>query len=172
MPCMEHAESALEGACGPHCETFSEEAPLCLGGTGARRVLFRDLTDELKTGLALSSASLASSILLRLDQEACLADSSDLPESILLVRSSSEDLYVLGLEADERSKPVSSLTPTDSEMVEVINRAKARLKLDWSMEWEEPAPGRLDKWFLLGHKQPQFVSLPFLPELHNEMVKS
>lgn len=131
-----------------------------------------DLTDELKTGLALSSASLTRLILLMPDQETCFADSSDPPESMLLVCSSYKELYVLGLEADDQSKPASSLTPTDSEMVEVMNHAKARLKLDWSMEWEEPAPGKLDKWFLLGHKQPQFVSLPFLQELHNEMVKS
>lgn len=51
-------------------------------------------------------------------------------------------------------------------------RATTRLKLEWSVERERLAPGRLDEWFLLGLKRPNPVSLPFRPEIHNEIMKS
>lgn len=53
-----------------------------------------------------------------------------------------------------------------------MTRATARLKLEWSVEREKPAPSRLDERFLLGPKCPKPVSFPFLPELQNEILKS
>lgn len=53
-----------------------------------------------------------------------------------------------------------------------MTRAMAKLKLDWSMEKEESALGRLDEQFLAGHKCVAPLSLPFLPNLHNEVVRS
>lgn len=76
------------------------------------------------------------------DTEACLAASSDLAESMLLARSSSEELDVL-VKLDVLSEPASSLTPTYEDPVDVIPRATAMLKLDWSVEKEKIAPNRL-----------------------------
>lgn len=56
----------------------------------------------------------------------------DLPERRILARSTTEELEVLVVEADDQSKPASSITPTDSELVEVLIYATTRLKLDWA----------------------------------------
>lgn len=39
------------------------------------------------------------------------------------------------------------------------------------MEKEESALGRLDERFLAGHKRVAPLSLPFLPNLHNKVVR-
>ncbi|KAF4099199.1 hypothetical protein G5714_019325 [Onychostoma macrolepis] len=52
-------------------------------------------------------------------------------------------------------------------------RATARLTLDWSAEVQErTSTSRLDERFLAGHKCSAPPSLPFLPELHNELLRS
>lgn len=67
-----------------------------------------------------------------------------------------------------------SLSPPPSHIKLVdINLAMAWVKkLDWSMEKEESALGRLDERFIAGHKRVAPLSLPFLPNLHNEVVRS
>lgn len=63
---------------------------------------------------------------------------------MLLARSSSEQIDMLGVEADVLSEPASFLTPTYEELVHVMTHATAKLKIDWSVEREEIAPSRLD----------------------------
>lgn len=63
---------------------------------------------------------------------------------MLLGRSSSEELDVTGVDAEELSEPASSLTPTYEELVDVMARTTAKLSLDWSVDTApEIAPGRL-----------------------------
>lgn len=53
-----------------------------------------------------------------------------------------------------------------------MNRATARLNLDWEANKPEIAPGKLDERFLPGHKRSALVSLPFLPYLYLEVSRS
>ncbi len=53
-----------------------------------------------------------------------------------------------------------------------MERATARLDLQWRHEKGGVARSRLDERFLSGHNLPAPVSLPFLPDLHNEIVKA
>lgn len=72
-----------------------------------------ELVDELEMGLTLFQASPASSSALRSDPEARSAAFSVLVDSMLLTRSSSEELDVMGVEVGEiLCESVSSLTPT------------------------------------------------------------
>ncbi len=52
-----------------------------------------------------------------------------------------------------------------------MEHATARLDLQWRHEEGGVARSRLDERFLSGHNLPAPVSLPFLPDLHNEIVK-
>lgn len=64
----------------------------------------------------------------------------------------------------------SASSPAYGELLNVMTRATARLSLDWSAERQECAPSNcLDECFLAGHKHSTLPSLPFLPELHNEL---
>ena len=56
--------------------------------------------------------------------------------------------------------------------MEVMERAAARLDLPWQRVREEAARGRLDERFLSGHTPSVPGSLPFLPDLHSEVVKA
>lgn len=67
-----------------------------------------DFADELETGSQIP----------RQDQEACSADSSDPPGSIVLARSCSEELENMRVEAEDQSRPASSFTPADHELVD------------------------------------------------------
>lgn len=78
-----------------------------------------ELADVLETGLTLSQASPSSSSALMPDPEACSAAYSDLAESMLLAWSSSEEVDVLGVEADVLSESASSLTLTYEVLVDV-----------------------------------------------------
>ncbi len=78
-----------------------------------------------------------------------------------------------GVEADATSQTASSASPAYGELLDVMARAIARLTLDWSAEVQERASsGRLDERFLAGHKRSAPPSLPFLPELHSELLRS
>lgn len=55
------------------------------------------------------------------------------------------------------------------ELLEVMTCAMVRLCLDWLVEKQEVVQGRLDELFLPGHQRSPLVSLPFLPDLHNEL---
>lgn len=50
-------------------------------------------------------------------------------------------------------------------------RATSRLNLNWSVEKQVHAPSRLDEWFLVVHRHSLPTSLPFLPDLHDEVLR-
>ncbi len=78
-----------------------------------------------------------------------------------------------GVEADATSQTASSSSPTYGELLDIMTRATARLSLDWSAETQERTSiSRLDEHFLAGHKRSAPPSLPFLPELHSELLRS
>ncbi|KAI2653826.1 Gag-Pol polyprotein [Labeo rohita] len=60
------------------------------------------------------------------------------------------------------------------ELLEVVSHSVARLKLDWPQEQENPRHSKLDDRFLLGGQgeRPQRRSLPFFPDLHDELSSS
>ncbi len=162
----QHARSALEGAGCAHCDRFSVKqlrSRLALftedgsqasaprgAGPAAAEAEHRlhswgsqlNLADELGTGLSLSQSSVASSVALEPNLEAT-------------------------------SQTASSSSPTYGELLDVMTRATARLTLDWSAEVQERvSSSRLDERFLAGHKHSAPPSLPFLPELHSELLRS
>lgn len=49
--------------------------------------------------------------------------------------------------------------------------AMARLCLGWLVEKQEVIQGRLDELLLPGHQRSPLVSLPFLPDLQNELSR-
>ncbi len=53
-----------------------------------------------------------------------------------------------------------------------MEHATDRLDLQWRHKEGGVAHSRLDERFLSGHNLPAPVSLPFLPDLHNEIVKA
>lgn len=57
------------------------------------------------------------------------------------------------VEMDMLSDSVSSLTPTYEDLVNAMTLTTAKLKLDWSVEEKESAPGRLDERVLAGHNK-------------------
>lgn len=65
---------------------------------------------------------------------------------MLLARSCSEELDVMGVEEDVMTEPVSSLTLTYEELSDVKVSAMAKLKLDWSVEREESTLRRLERF--------------------------
>lgn len=79
--------------------------------------------------MGLFQSSVASSKALTLNPEASLPSSSGLAESVLLGRSSSEELDVTGVEADVY-EPTSSLSPAYRQLLDVITCVIAGLSLD------------------------------------------
>ncbi len=78
-----------------------------------------------------------------------------------------------GVEADATSQTASSSSPAEGELLDIMTHANARLSLDWSAEMQEhTSSSRLDERFLAGHKRSAPPSLPFLPELHNKLLRS
>ncbi len=61
--------------------------------------------------------------------------------------------------------------PAYEELLDVMERATARLDLPWEQTKMAAPRGRLDERFLPGHKTPAQVNLPFLPDLHTEVEK-
>ncbi|XP_073708624.1 uncharacterized protein [Garra rufa] len=74
---------------------------------------------------------------------------------------------------DEDAEAESSLPscPAYEELLEVMDRATARLDLPWKRARKITPRGRLDERYLSGHNHPAPVSLPFLPDLHTEIEK-
>ncbi len=76
--------------------------------------------------------------------------------------------------ADEGGKDISEpsqpVCPAYVELLEVMEHATARLDLQWRHEKEGVAHSRFDERFLSGHNLPAPVSLPFLPDLHREIM--
>ncbi len=61
--------------------------------------------------------------------------------------------------------------PLNEELLDVMERATARLDLPWERTKMVALQGRLDERYLSGHNPPAQVSLPFLPDLHTEVEK-
>ncbi len=74
-------------------------------------------------------------------------------------------------EAVETESSHSSCSAYD-ELLEVMERATARLDLTWKRAKMVAPRGHLDERYLSGHNPPApRVSLPFLPDLHTEVEK-
>ncbi len=69
---------------------------------------------------------------------------------------------------DEEVETESSQSscPTYDELLEVMDRATARLDLPWKRAKKVVPRGHLDERYLSSHSPPAQVSLPFLPDLH------
>ncbi len=187
-----HAEAALEGADCPHCESlplrmlrsrkalFSSEGsfisvPRCAGPASAeaeRRQRSwgsqRDLMEGLETSESLSPSSPVRSHDRSPRLEAHQADTSPQAAAAAFLRSSSEEIGTENVEY-----VATPLSPQYEELVEVVTRAAAKLKLDWPAECPvEPQRGRLDERFLRFKTSPPHRSLPFFPDLHTEVSRS
>ncbi len=189
----EHARDVLEGAICVHCELFSMRK-LCSrlslfsskeGQPPASRDLRPsvaeargrmkswgsqvDLADELERELSLSHES-AGNEGEPLDYDDVISlTSSDPASSALLGYTPDEQEMAEGEEEETESSQISC--PAYEELLEVMERATARLDLPWERTKMAVPQGRLDERYLSGHKRPAQVSLPFLPELHSEVEK-
>lgn len=125
-----------------------------------------ELAEELE-GVSLLQDLCAISKALIPDLEACSAASSNLAESMACT---SKELDVEAVELDITSESNFSLaSPAYEKFVEPMTRTMARLSLNWSDLKQDVAHSCLEERFLLGHKHPSPVSLPFLLDLHTEV---
>ncbi len=177
----EHARSVLEGIECAHCELFS------LGKLRSRMSLFsRELgQSSAPRGSGPAAAEAARRLRswgsqMELADEAVrgtnilcpsVADESELLEEDVLSLTSSDPagsaLLAHGQEwADEDeediSEPSQPVCPAYDELLDFMERATARLDLQWRHEKGGVARSRLDERFLSGHNLPAPVSLPFL----------
>ncbi len=189
----EHARDVLEGAICVHCELFSmrklrsrlslfsskEDQPSASRDlrptvAEARRGMKSwgsrvDLADELERELSLSHES-ARNESEPLDYDDVISlTSSDPGASALLGYAQEEQEMAEGEEVETELSQISC--PAYEELLEVMERATARLDLPWERTKMAVPQGRLDERYLSGHKRPSQVSLPFLPELHSEVEK-
>ncbi|KAL0173531.1 hypothetical protein M9458_029499, partial [Cirrhinus mrigala] len=125
-----------------------------------------DLADELKKGLSLSHSSVADEDKLLADDDVISLTSSDPATSALLQE---EQEMLEGEEAEAEPSLISC--PAYEELLEVMDRATARLDLPWKRAREVAPRGRLNERYLSDHSLPAQVSLPFLPDLHTEIEK-
>ncbi len=189
----EHAHSVFEGAICMHCELFSmrklrsrlslfsrkEGQPSASRDSGptateARRRMKSwgsqaDLADELERAFSFSHES-AGNEGEPLDYGDTISlTSSDPAASALLGYAQKEQEMSEGEEAETELSQTSC--PAYEELLEVMERATARLHLPWERTKMAVPPGRLDERYLSGHKPPAQVSLPFLPDLHTEVER-
>ncbi len=126
-----------------------------------------ELADEAVRGTNISRPSAADESEL-LEEDVLSLTSSDPAGSALLAHGqewADED-------EEDISEPSQPVCPAYDELLEVMEHATARLDLQWRHEKGGVARSRLDERFLSGHNLPAPVSLPFLPDLHNEIVKA
>ncbi|ROL55048.1 hypothetical protein DPX16_0152 [Anabarilius grahami] len=102
------------------------------------------------------------------------SDEEPLDDSMSLAASDAEDWTG----SSHNPAPLPSLEPIDArasiytELIRVLSKAVEELGLEWSAP-EEPTCSCLDEWFLPGHLQaPPQQSVPFFPEVHDELTKS
>ncbi len=125
-----------------------------------------DQADELERELSLSHES-ARNENEPLDYDDVISlTSSDPAASALLGYTPDEQEMAEGEEVETESSQISC--PAYEELLEVMERATARLDLPWERTKMAVPRGRLDERYLSGHKRPAQVNLPFLPELHSE----
>lgn len=89
-----------------------------------------------------------SSDTVRPDQEAHSSATSGPTESMLSAHSSSEELDVMELRQMWKVRPPPHRHPHMKTCCYVMTRAIVKLNLNWSVEKQESAPGRLDERFL------------------------
>ncbi len=149
----EHARNVLEGAICVHCELFSVRK-LCSrlslfsrkegqpsASHGSRPTVAEawremsswgsqaDLADELERGLSFSCSMAANEGELLDDDDAISLTSSDPAASALLGYAQEEQEMSEGEEVE--TEPVQSSCPAYDELLEVMERATARLNLPW-----------------------------------------
>ncbi|KAI2647320.1 hypothetical protein H4Q32_030850 [Labeo rohita] len=171
----EHARNVLEGAVCVHCERLSmktlrsrpaaAEARRKLSSWGSQM----DLTDKLDKGLSLSRSSVGDESELLEDDDVISLTSSD-PAASAILGSTQEEQELLDEEMQSESS--QSSCPAYAELLEVMERATARLDLPLKRMRKAATRGRLDEPFLSDHNPLAQVSLPFLPDLHTEVVKA
>ncbi len=103
------------------------------------------------------------------DDDAISLTSSDPAAGALLGYAQEEQEMFEGDEAE--AEPDQSSCPAYDELLEVMERATARLDLPWKRAKMVAPRGRLDERYLSGHNRPARVSLPFLPDLHAEVER-
>ncbi|CAM4688606.1 unnamed protein product [Leuciscus chuanchicus] len=75
-------------------------------------------------------------------------------------------------EEDIQPKPSQPPCPAYVKLLSVMEHASMRRLLSLEHVREETTRDRLHEWFLSSHKAPALMSLPFLPDLHNEIGKA
>ncbi len=155
-------------------ENWGNHLPPCGSGPAAeaaRRLRSwgsqMELADESAGGINILRASAADESKL-LEEDVLSLTSSDPAGSALLAHGQE------WVDEDEEdiSEPSKPVCPAYDELLEVMERATARLDLQWRHEKGGVARSRLDERFLSGHNLPAPVSLPFLPDLHSEIMKA
>ncbi len=128
-----------------------------------------DLANELERELSLSHES-ANNEGEPLDYDDVISlTSSDLAASALLGYAQEEQ--EMSESEDVETELSQTSCPAYEELLDVMERATARLDLPWERTKMAAPRGRLDERYLSGHKTPAQVNLPFLPDLHTEVEK-
>ncbi len=128
-----------------------------------------DLADELERELSLSHESAGNEGEPLDYDDAISLTSSDPASSALLGYAQKEQEMSEGEEAETEISQTSC--PAYEELLEVMERATARLHLPWERTKMAVPQGRLDERYLSGHKPPAQMSLPFLPDLHTDVER-
>ncbi len=128
-----------------------------------------DLAKELERELSFSCESAGNEGEPMDYDDAISLTSSDPAASALLGYAQEEQEMAEGKEVETELSQISC--PAYKELLEVMERATARLDLPWERNKMVALRGRLDERYLSGHKPPAQVSLPFLPDLHMEVKK-
>ncbi|KAL0177086.1 hypothetical protein M9458_025980, partial [Cirrhinus mrigala] len=113
-----------------------------------------DLADKLDKGLFLSRSSVG--------DESELLEDDDQPVLFWVLPRKNRSCWMRKC----------NLSLPKAELLEVMEWATARLDLPWKRMKKVAPRGRLDERFLSDHNPPAQVSLPFLPDLHTEVVKA
>ncbi len=190
---MEHARDAFEGAVCVHCErlpmrTLRSRLSLFSRKGGqpsasrdssptaaeARRRMKSwgsqaDLADEFERDLSLSHES-AKNESEPLDYDDVISLTSSDPAASALLGYAQEEQEMSESE-DVETELSQDSCPAYEELLDVMERATARLDLPWERTKMAAPRGRLDERFLPGHKTSAQVNLPFLPDLHTEVEK-
>ncbi len=128
-----------------------------------------DLADELERELSLSHESAKNEGEPLVYNDVIYLTSSDPAASALLGYAQEEQ------EMSESEEVETELTQTScpayEELLDIMERAMARLDLPWERTKMVALRGRFDERYLSGHKTPAQVNLPFLPDLHTEVEK-
>ncbi len=128
-----------------------------------------DLADELERELSLSHES-AKNEGEPLDYDDVISLTSSDPAASALLGYAQEEQEMSENE-DVETELSQTSCPAYEELLDVMERATARLDLPWERTKMAAPRGRLDERYLSGHKTPAQVNLPFLPDLHTEVEK-